>query len=126
MHIHHTGYIVSNSEDTSVLDGELNLLRSAVDPLQDAKISLYKNHQNEQIELIQPLSEKSPVWNFLQKGGGFHHTCYAGSQLELDQYIAAHSLTKIMGPVPAVIFDSRDVLFYLNKNKEIIEFFLEN
>ena len=33
---------------------------------------------NSQIELIEPLNEASPIWNFIQKNpkGGQHHVCF--------------------------------------------------
>ncbi|MEO1405518.1 MAG: VOC family protein, partial [Pseudomonadota bacterium] len=36
------------------------------------------NLPNSQIELIEPLNEESPIWNFIQKNpkGGQHHVCF--------------------------------------------------
>ena len=84
---------------------------------------MYKNQQDELIELIQPLNEKSPVWNFLQKNGNrFHHYCYQGDRKEIEKYIANHQLTKIMGPLTAKVFDPLQVEFYIDKNSNITEF----
>lgn len=46
-------------------------------PAQGVKVS-FVDVPNTQIELIEPLSEESPIWNFIQKNpkGGQHHVCY--------------------------------------------------
>ncbi|MEM1035950.1 MAG: methylmalonyl-CoA epimerase [Pseudomonadota bacterium] len=46
-------------------------------PAQGVKVS-FVDVPNTQIELIEPLSEDSPIWNFIQKNpkGGQHHVCY--------------------------------------------------
>ncbi|MEM5517462.1 methylmalonyl-CoA epimerase [Henriciella sp. AS95] len=46
-------------------------------PAQGVKVC-FVNLPNSQIELIEPLSEESPIWNFVQKNpnGGQHHVCF--------------------------------------------------
>ena len=46
-------------------------------PAQGVKVC-FVNLPNSQIELIEPLSEESPIWNFIQKNpkGGQHHVCF--------------------------------------------------
>ncbi|MEM7493782.1 MAG: methylmalonyl-CoA epimerase [Pseudomonadota bacterium] len=46
-------------------------------PAQGVKVC-FVDVPNTQIELIEPLSEESPIWNFIQKNpkGGQHHVCY--------------------------------------------------
>lgn len=123
MQIHHVGYIVQDVKDTSVVQGNLHQVSAAYDPIQEAHICLYINQQNELIELIQPLNEKSPVWNFLQKfGNKLHHHCYTGSITDINNYIKENQLIKIMGPVPAPIFPEQKVEFYIDKNSNITEF----
>ena len=36
------------------------------------------------IEFVRPINEKSPVYNFLKKGGGIHHICYSTDSI--DEY----------------------------------------
>lgn len=125
MQLHHTGYIVENAADPSLVQEGLQLIVSVADSLQEAKICLYKTSKNEFIELVQPLNEKSPVWNFLQKkGNSFHHECYEAGLEEIEKYATENKWYKIMGPVPAVAFNNRMVLFYMNDEKKIMEFIL--
>lgn len=46
-------------------------------PVQGVKVA-FVNLPNSQIELIEPLDEKSPITNFLKKNpaGGQHHVCF--------------------------------------------------
>ncbi|MEO0883719.1 MAG: methylmalonyl-CoA epimerase [Pseudomonadota bacterium] len=46
-------------------------------PAQGVKVC-FVNLPNSQIELIEPLNEDSPIWNFIQKNpkGGQHHVCF--------------------------------------------------
>ncbi len=125
MQIHHTGYIVKNAEDPLSVQSGLHLVASGIDPAQEAKICLYKNQQNELLELVEPLNERSPVWNFLQKNGNaFHHYCYSSTEDEMINYAKKHELIKIMGPLDTALFPGQKVVFYISKQQEITEFIL--
>ena len=62
-------------------------------PAQGVKVS-FVAVPNTQIELIEPLSEESPIWNFIQKNpkGGQHHVCY-----EVDDIHQAVAVMKDRG-----------------------------
>lgn len=123
MTLHHIGYVVTNAADQNLVNPALHLLTTVEDELQGAKICLYQNQQHELIELIQPLHENSPVWNFLQKKPNtIHHYCYEISESDLIQHVKENHLIKIMGPVSAVVFNNRQVVFYMNRERELVEF----
>lgn len=125
MNLHHIGYVVTNASDQNLVNPALHLLTTVEDEIQGAKICLYKNQQNELIELIEPLDEGSPVWNFLQKHPNtVHHSCYEISDEELKKHVEENHLVKIMGPVPAEIFNNRMVVFYVTRDRELLEFIL--
>ncbi|HUM64385.1 MAG TPA: VOC family protein [Chitinophagaceae bacterium] len=124
MKLHHIGYVVKDIEQY-----EKNLLfekkvRELFDPVQNSKMALYSNFNDSFIELIQPLNEESFTYNFLQKsGGGYHHLCYEmNSAGELMELASAQKLIRIKGPLPAILFDNREVWFYFTRNKQIVEF----
>lgn len=126
MNLHHIGYVVTNASDQQLVHPALHLVAEAVDDIQSAKICLYKNPQNELVELVQPLDEKSPVWNFLQKHPNtIHHYCYEISESELLKHAEENHLIKIMGPVPTVIFNNQRVVFYVTRERELVEFILK-
>lgn len=125
MTLHHIGYVVTNASDQNVVNDALHLVAEAEDDIQSAKICLYKNSQNELVELVQPLNETSPVWNFLQKQPNtIHHYCYEISEEDLIKHVSENHLVKIMGPVPAEIFNNRMVVFYVTRDRELVEFIL--
>lgn len=123
MKLHHTGFIVKDIERFSQnMVGE-GLVHIIEDPVQNARLALYKNHSDVYIELIQPLNEQSFTWNFLQKNGeGFHHFCYEATPNEIENIVQQKKLIKILGPVPALLFDNRNVVFYVDRNKMVVEF----
>ena len=125
--IDHIGYVVS---DISVAMGRfVDLygfsLRSDVvyDPAQAVNLVLLFSQNGYDVELIQPIDQHSPSYDFMQKGGGLHHFCYAVE--ELDQTLArlkgnGHML--IRRPVPAVLMEGRRVAFLFSKvDKQVIE-----
>ena len=84
--------------------------------------------QNALIELIEPQSETSATWNFLQKhGGGLHHICYEVTDLHtLDKVTREKRIKLFAGPMPAVLFGGRKVAFGITRNREIVEFLIHH
>jgi hypothetical protein len=123
MKFHHLGFVVS-----SIDKYEQNLLfekkiREVTDPVQKAKLSLYKNYGSSFIELIEPLEESSFTWKALKNNGNmFHHLCYETDRPEdLYDLQEKQRWIEILKPVPALLFDSKSVAFYLDRNRQIIE-----
>lgn len=126
MKLHHIGFVV---KDINIYEKSLifeNKITEKIDPVQNARLSLYTNYSNSFIELIQPLNNKSYTWNALEKfGNHYHHICYSLNSLnELESIVLKLRLIKILDPVPAILFDYNLVTFYLDRNKKIIEFLI--
>jgi len=101
------------------------MVSEAEDPEQKARLALYSGHSDAFIELIQPMCDESFTWNFLQKNGeGFHHLCYEATLDEIMKYSVEKKLVKVLGPVPAVLFGNRDVMFYVDRNRMVVEFLI--
>lgn len=128
MRFHHTGLIVESiSRFESKLIFEEKILE-VLDPLQDAKLSLYKNFGDSFLELIEPLSPKAFTWNYLKTGKAlpYHHFCYeVANKVELNQFVLKYKLIPILGPIPAKLFDDKMVMFFYTRNKMIIEFLIK-
>jgi methylmalonyl-CoA/ethylmalonyl-CoA epimerase len=129
MNFHHLGIIVHNIsvfESKMIYDQKIN---EVFDPIQIARLAYYSNFGNTFLELIQPLNSKSPTWNFLQNVNsyGYHHLCYEiDSLIELDEVVKKNRLIPISEPVPAILFEGKDVVFYYTRNKMIVEFIINN
>jgi len=127
MKFHHIGYVVNNItewEKSIIYKSKIN---DIFDPVQNATLALYKNFDCQYIELIQPLGKEAFTWNFLTKNGeGFHHLCYNINDLnELNMIIKKYKLIPILNPVPALLFNGKYVTFYYSRNKQIIEFVID-
>jgi hypothetical protein len=124
MKLHHIGYIVKDIEQFE--KGLLfeKKIKQLFDPVQNSQMALYSNFSDSYIELIQPLNEESFTYNFLQKqGNSYHHLCYEVTDRdELMKVVADQKLIAIKGPLPAILFDNREVWFYFSRNRQIVEF----
>lgn len=124
MKLHHIGYIVKDIEqfEKSLLFEKK--IKQLFDPVQNSQMALYSNFSDSFIELIQPLNEESFTYNFLQKqGNSYHHLCYEVTDRdELMKVVADQKLIAIKGPLPAILFDNREVWFYFSRNRQIVEF----
>lgn len=125
MNLHHHGYVVF---DITAFASTLKLstpLMLVIDPVQQANIALFEGSGKVFTELVQPLHQSSPTWNFLQKKGeGLHHHCYECTEKQMWEYAAAKRLIKVMGPVPAVLFNGRTVYFFVTRKGELVEFLI--
>lgn len=123
MKLHHIGYVVRSIESSAAGFPGLKLVNKVFDPVQRAELALYAL-DNVHLEFVQPSDPESFTWRFLEKtGGGYHHICYeVGSLDAIVAIIRDQRMVKILGPVPAVLFGGRQVVFAYSRNKEIVEF----
>lgn len=123
--VHHVGYVVRDLDAYAASLPGLTLEKEVVDPIQNARIALYRVGDASRIELIQPLGESAFTWAHLDRAGeGLHHICYEGIGADaIDGYLRQHRLMRVRGPVHAVLFD-RDVVFAVTRQRAIVEFIL--
>ena len=93
------------------------------DPIQKVKVTfLLMPGTDVQMELVEPIDEKSPVRAFLEKGGGLHHLCYEVKDCE-QAIMAMRKLGSMIvkRPKPAVAFQGRKIAWVLTSEKLLIE-----
>jgi methylmalonyl-CoA/ethylmalonyl-CoA epimerase len=126
--LHHIGYVVRDLK--TGLDGLITSLSATWDghvyddPHQRVKVAfLDVTAGAPSIELVQPLSDDSPVQRFLVKsGGGLHHVCFEVTDLEQQmQAMQARHCLKIRSPKPAVAFGGRRIAWMLTREHLLIE-----
>ena len=87
MKLHHIGIVVNNiQESMGELTKFLNFEKIKIPEIiesQDVNVCFLKT-SGVFIELIEPISSKSPVKEFSTKGGGFHHICFEVDDLESE------------------------------------------
>lgn len=125
MKVHHIGYVVRSIDSAAAALPGLTLVDRVFDPVQNADLALYAL-ENIHIEFICPRDERAFTWRFLDKtGGGYHHLCYEVPGLDaIEPILREQRMIKVLGPVPAVLFGGRQVLFAYSRNKEIVEFLI--
>jgi len=126
MKLHHIGIVVKNINEYEKKFIYEKKIKEVVDPIQNARLCLYASYSETLIELIEPLNEKSFVWNALiKRGNHIHHLCYMHEDLE-EVIIQTKKLgfLQIFGPIKATLFSDKMVIFFYTKNKEIVEFLI--
>ncbi len=130
MALHHIGFVVGSIEKTvdrfarsisAQWDGHI-----IADPLQGVRVTFLRSIASPSealVELVEPVGAKSPVQNFLKRGGGLHHLCY-----EVDSLTAQLQLSRTLGglvvrqPMPAVAFGGRHIAWVYTADKLLTEY----
>ena len=74
------------------------------------------------IELLEPVSDKSPIATFQKKGGGFHHVCYEVEDCAVAiSEIKASGFARQITPVTTSVWHGRPVVFFFNKVSGVFE-----
>ncbi len=126
MKLHHIGFVVNDISKYEQLFLFEKKVKEIFDPIQNSQMALYTNFSNSFIELIQPLNEKSFTYNFMHKNGNcYHHLCYeVYSNDDMNRIVRDQKLILVKGPLPALLFDNREVWFYYSRAKQILEFLI--
>lgn len=85
------------------------------DPIQRVNVAfIYIN--NFKIELIEPITEKSPITNILDKGQSLYHLCFRVPDIKIALETARkHGFHIIARPVPAKAFNDNKVAWVFSK-----------
>ncbi len=121
MRVHHIGYVVKDIQRYKKGLVVTKTVRNLYDKTQDATLELIEC-DNIFIELIEPKSKDAFTFEFLKKGGGYHHLCYeVSSKEEADEYIKSSRMIKVLDFVYAPLLEA-EVVFAYGRNKEVVEF----
>jgi methylmalonyl-CoA/ethylmalonyl-CoA epimerase len=95
------------------------------DPIQKSLLVLLSgpNMGGTRIELVQPLSDDSPVSNIIQRGMPLYHLCFEVEDIEgtLEKARTRGALV-ISGPTPAKLFNGRRIAFIYGPDHYVVEF----
>jgi methylmalonyl-CoA/ethylmalonyl-CoA epimerase len=76
-----------------------------------------------QVELVEPVGDKSPVRRFLDCGGGLHHVCYQVDDLAQQlAHMQTLGAALVRRPMPAAAFDNRRIAWVLTPQRLLIEY----
>ncbi len=111
----HFGYCVGSISD---LDDELS---TTVDNTQKVKVGFIQMN-GVKVELVEPLSEPSPVTKMLEKGQNIYHVCFRVDDIENAIALARkNGFHCIVKPVPAAAFDDRRIAWLFNRVFGLVE-----
>jgi len=87
------------------------------------RLALLTSENNFRVELIQPIDEKSPSYDFMKRGGGIQHLCYRVKNIENTiKYLKKEDHLLISKPAEAKLMDGRIVAFmFSKKDKQVVE-----
>ncbi len=127
--LHHVGYVTASiagsvDEYTKssglVWDG-----RIIHDPLQMVSVAFLSAGDDSaatSIELVEPAGRRSPVNQFLAKGGGLHHICIEVPNLqEHIETAKAAGCTLVRVALPAMAFDGRKIAWIMTATGQLVE-----
>ena len=113
MKLHHIGVVVKSiQESVGDLKNYLNFETvSAIMPVGSQKVNICFLKMGESfLELIEPVSQDSPISEFAKTGGGIHHLCFEVKDLELElQTLSKKGATVLVSPTKG--FDERRIAF---------------
>lgn len=127
MKVNHIGIVVKNIEKSieyyKTYFGFKPVDTIYVDPIQKVRIAFVRpSNQNLKFELLEPLTEDSPIMNALKKGGGLNHICFEVQDIKHTIQLLRDKGSKLIsGPTPAVAFGNKNIAFLYTKQREIIE-----
>ena len=131
MFLHHYGFATSDlnsSLKTYSLLGYTIVSDIAVDLLQDVKIIFIQKDDGPLIELIEPLSTRSPVSHIIKKNGPcLYHTGYLVKDINNSiRELRKEEFIMISKLVAATAFDGKLICFLFHKNIGLIELIQES
>lgn len=125
LRFHHVGVITENLEESVSLYTSLAYTASIpyADPIQKTRIVLMQREHEPIIELIVPDGPESPAANWIHRiQAGPYHTGYEVDDLEAAITFFRHRrLFPVLGPVPAVAFNMKPVVFLWGNRCGLIE-----
>lgn len=115
MKLHHIGIVVPKISDSfSEITKYIKFDQTTIPTLiASQKVNVCFLQLGEtRLELIEPIGNDSPVTNFAQKGGGYHHLCFEVPDIkkQLDEFVQ-NGARVIVEPVKG--FEDRLIAFVL-------------
>jgi methylmalonyl-CoA/ethylmalonyl-CoA epimerase len=125
MQLHHIGVITGKLEDSTTFYESLGYSSSGIylDSIQKARIVLMQRRHDPIIELISPNSTDSPAASWIQRiQAGPYHICFEVVDLDAAiTFLRGQRLSPILGPVPAIAFNMRRVVFLWSNKSGLME-----
>lgn len=127
MVIHHIGVVVRNIEghfQKYFCDalGYQEISETYRDETIGVFVAFINMNDKIYLELVQPIDDKSPVYNYLQKRGqSLHHLCFEVDDINAEcERLRSKNYMVTFPPTPAVAFRGRNVAFLMSKDENYL------
>ena len=125
MLFHHFGLATNNrkkSEEFLIKTG-YKKQSSFLEKKQKVKLSFFKSRGKPTIEVITPLSKKSPINSYLKKFDAmFYHMCFeVNKKLNVKKFCSEYAALCIIAPYKSSVFKGKKISFYYVKYIGLIE-----
>jgi methylmalonyl-CoA/ethylmalonyl-CoA epimerase len=125
MKFHHLGIATEDIKRSIELCRNLGFISGEIirDEIQKVNICFMRKKGHPLIELIEPIDDKSPVRNIVDKmGTSLYHMCYSTKNIYLDiKKLKKENFLMVVKPVEAIAFNSKKVCFCYNKDFGLLE-----
>ena len=129
MELHHIGIASKDMEGSIRRHEVLFNLRPVTevvdDPVHKVSVVLLSDSRRRgvPIELVSPLSERSPVSNLLKSGIHLYHICFVVDDIDsATRKARAEGAIVISGPSPAKLYGGRRIAFIYTPEGYVVEF----
>jgi len=79
---------------------------------QGVRVVFLKKSGSLTVKLLEPISPSSPVYSFSMKGGGLHHLCFKGENLNADlKMLSGKGARVLVPPEPGEAFENENIAF---------------
>jgi len=96
-----------------------------INNLQKVKVVFLCNDESLLVKLIEPLPGNLSLQNFVNRGGGFHHTCFRCANIEDEiKRLKSEGFKILAVPQPGEAFNNHNIAFLLGRfgmNIELID-----
>jgi len=129
MVIDHIGVVVQRLEDGieqwTSLFGYSQATEPVTSSLQQVRVVFMAKKDSCLVKLIEPVDEKSTVYQFARKGGGLHHICFRCDNIDaaIDRF-KKMGLRVLCEPKPGEAFENHPIAFVYTRqglNIELID-----
>jgi methylmalonyl-CoA/ethylmalonyl-CoA epimerase len=123
----HIGFAVFSIRDTAefyINGGGYTLGPVIYDPIQNVNIAFLLNKLMPTIELVEPVSNQSPVYKLLKKSGvTAYHVCFSVENINIAiKKLCQIGFTRLSdAPVEAIAMNNKKICFLYSKNTGLIE-----
>ncbi len=116
MIIDHIGIVVKSIEKGVRLwekvFGYIQMTEPVINSKQKVKIVFLEKKGSILIKLIEPTEQSSPIFLFAKRGGGLHHLCFKGKDMDLDlQHLKKNGARILVPPEPGEAFECENISF---------------